>query len=359
MSGNSFGKLFKISTFGESHGDRIGVIIDGCPSNIPISITAIQDALNRRKPGQSTITTQRKESDTIEVHSGILDNISLGTPIALSIKNKDANSKDYDHLADVYRPGHADYTYQQKYGVRDVRGGGRSSARETAMRVAAGSIAQQVLASTTDIKVFAYVSSIKDINCALNPSEVDHSKIDSTIVRCPDTSTANKMIKAIELAKEEGDSLGGIITCVVKNCPVGLGAPVFDRLEADLAKAMLSIPATKGFEIGSGFAGTKLKGSQHNDSFTSSNKMIQTKTNNAGGVLGGISNGMDIVFRVAFKPTSTIAKKQTTINKAGETTELSAKGRHDPCVLPRAVPIVEAMTNLVLIDHYLLNKVYQ
>ncbi|MCB9227698.1 MAG: chorismate synthase [Chitinophagales bacterium] len=355
MSGNSFGNLFKISTFGESHGKAMGVVIDGCPANLEIEIADIQNELNRRKPGQSKITTQRNENDNIQILSGIFEGKTLGTPIALLIENTDAKSKDYTNLKDTFRPSHADFTYEKKYGIRDYRGGGRASARETTMRVAAGAIAKKLL-QKQDIKTTAFVSSIKNIVLNKNLKQLDFNLIEKNIVRCPDSETADKMIALIEKTKEQGNSLGGIITCVVKNCPIGLGEPVFDKLEAQLAKAMLSIPAVKGFEIGSGFEGTKLFGSEHNDEFTTENGVIKTTTNNSGGVQGGISNGMDIIFKVAFKPTATIMQNQKTVDKQGNKIDLKMEGRHDPCVLPRAVPIVEAMTNLVLADLYLQAK---
>lgn len=352
---NSFGNNFKITTFGESHGKAIGVVIDGCPANLSINISDIQEELNRRKPGQSKITTQRNESDAVQILSGIFENKTLGTPIALLIENKDAKSKDYENIKDTYRPSHADFTYQKKYGIRDYRGGGRASARETTARVAAGAIAKKLLLQQ-NITTTAFVSAVKDITLTKDYKQLNFNKIEENIVRCPDAEIANKMITLIEETKQKGDSLGGIITCVVQNCPIGLGEPVFDKLEAQLAKAMLSIPAVKGFEIGSGFAGTKLYGSQHNDTFISKNGNIETATNNSGGVQGGISNGMDIVFKVAFKPTATIMQEQNTVDKSGKEIKLKIDGRHDPCVLPRAVPIVEAMTNLVLADLYLQAK---
>lgn len=355
MSGNSFGKIFRISTFGESHGKAMGVVIDGCPANLEIEIADIQNELDRRKPGQSKITTQRKESDSIQILSGVFEGKTIGTPIALLIENTDAKSKDYTNLKDTFRPSHADFTYEKKYGIRDYRGGGRASARETTMRVAAGAIAKKLL-QKQNVLTTAYVSSIKDIYLNKDYKKLDFNLIEKNIVRCPDAATANKMIALIEKTKDEGNSLGGIITCIVKNCPIGIGEPVFDKLEAQLAKAMLSIPAVKGFEIGSGFEGTKLFGSEHNDEFTTENGVIKTTTNNSGGVQGGISNGMDIVFKVAFKPTATIMQKQKTVDKQGNKIDLKMEGRHDPCVLPRAVPIVEAMTNLVLADLYLQSK---
>ena len=359
MAGNSFGDLFRIMTYGESHGKAMGTVIDGCPAGVQISAVEIQQALDRRRPGQSKITTPRNETDQVEILSGVFEGVTLGTPISLLIDNKDQNSKDYGHLKDTYRPSHADFTYQEKYGIRDYRGGGRASARETAGRVAAGAVAHKLLLSGMSIQVNAYVSAIAGISLDLSYKELDLSLIDDNIVRCPDQETAEQMINLIEKTKADGDSLGGIITCVVSGCKVGLGEPVFDKLEAQLAKAMLSIPAVKGFEIGSGFSGTLLKGSEHNDPFIKAGGQMRTKTNHSGGIQGGISNGMDIYFRVAFKPTATIMQKQRSVNQQGEQITLEAKGRHDPCVLPRAVPIVEAMTNLVLADLYLQNKLSQ
>tara|TARA_B100001093_G_scaffold499723_1_gene549288 strand:+ start:2164 stop:3246 length:1083 start_codon:yes stop_codon:yes gene_type:complete len=359
MAGNSFGDLFRIMTYGESHGKAMGTVIDGCPAGVQISAVEIQQALDRRRPGQSKITTPRNEADQVEILSGVFEGVTLGTPISLLIANKDQNSKDYGHLKDTYRPSHADFTYQEKFGIRDYRGGGRASARETAGRVAAGVIAHKLLLSGMSIQVNAYVSAIAGISLVQSYKELDLSLIDDNIVRCPDQGTAEQMITLIEKAKADGDSLGGIITCVVSGCKVGLGEPVFDKLEAQLAKAMLSIPAVKGFEVGSGFSGTLLKGSEHNDPFIKAGGQMRTKTNHSGGIQGGISNGMDIYFRVALKPTATIMQKQRSVNQQGEQITLEAKGRHDPCVLPRAVPIVEAMTNLVLADLYLQNKLSQ
>ena len=356
MKGNEFGEIFRIMTFGESHGKAMGVVIDGCPAGITSQQEEIQAELDRRKPGQSAITTQRQESYRVEILSGIFENTTLGTPIALLIPNKDQQSKDYSNIKDAFRPSHADYTYQEKYGLRDYRGGGRASARETVGRVAAGVLAKKLLMQAMPIQLNAYVSSVSHVKLIKPYPSLDFSKIDSNIVRCPDPETAEQMIAIIEEARDNGDSLGGTITCVVQGCTVGLGSPVFDKLEAQLAKAMLSIPAVKGFEIGSGFGGTQMKGSEHNDVFENDVDGIRTKTNFSGGVQGGISNGMDIYFRVAFKPTATIMQKQDSVNTKGESISLEAKGRHDPCVLPRAVPIVEAMTALVLADLYLQNK---
>jgi chorismate synthase len=356
MSGNSFGSVFKITSFGESHGIAIGVVIDGCPAGLDIGPAYIQRCLDRRRPGQSTITTARNEEDKVQILSGVFENKSTGAPIALLIYNKDQQSQDYDKFKELYRPSHADFTYDQKYGFRDHRGGGRSSARETATRVAAGAIANQLI-STENISIHAFVSQVGPIMLHKPYQEVDFSNIDSNIVRCPDNETAKEMISFIEQVRNEGDSVGGVITCIIKNCPVGLGEPVFDKLHADLGKAMLSINAVKGFEIGSGFSAASMRGSKHNDAFVKENNEIKTSTNNSGGVQGGISNGADIYFRVAFKPVATIATKQSTITNTGEETTLEGKGRHDPCVVPRAVPIVEAMAALVLADHMLRAKV--
>ena len=351
MAGNSFGTIFKLTTFGESHGQAIGGIIEGCPAGLQLDIEAVQAEMKRRKPGQSEITTQRKEPDTVIFLSGIFEGQTTGTPIGFIIENADQKSKDYSHIKDVFRPSHADFTYQAKYGIRDYRGGGRSSARETACRVAAGAIAKQLLKS---VQIHAYTSSVGDISLNKSYKDLDLSKTEANAVRCPDEETAERMIDKIKAIKKQGDTIGGIITCVVKNVPVGLGEPVFNKLHAELGKAMLSINAVKGFEYGSGFEGTKMTGSTHNDSF---NKDGSTRTNLSGGIQGGISNGMDIYFRVAFKPVATIMQKQETINTEGEGVEMQGKGRHDPCVVPRAVPIIEAMTALVLADYVLLNKI--
>ncbi|MDB9720645.1 chorismate synthase [Winogradskyella sp.] len=350
MAGNSFGKLFKLTTFGESHGVAIGGIIDGCPAGLTLDFEAIQNEMERRKPGQSKIVTQRKEPDTVEFYSGIFEGVTTGTPIGFVIKNTNQKSKDYSHIKDVYRPSHADYTYDKKYGVRDYRGGGRSSARETASRVVAGAIAKQMLGG---IKIHAFTSSVGDIFIDKPYQDLDFSKIESNIIRCPDEATAQKMIAKVQDVKKQGDTIGGTITCVLQNVPAGLGEPVFDKLHAELGKAMLSINAVKGFEYGSGFCGAKMKGSEHNDKF---NKDGSTQTNLSGGVQGGISNGMDIYFRVAFKPVATTLQKQETINSEGESVEMQGKGRHDPCVVPRAVPIVEAMAALVIADYTLLRR---
>ena len=350
MAGNSFGNLFKISTFGESHGKGLGGIIDGCPPGIIIDLEFIQNELNRRKPGQSKIVTQRKEPDSVEFFSGIFEGKTTGTPIGFIINNTNQKSKDYDHIKNVYRPSHADFTYEKKYGVRDYRGGGRSSARETASRVVAGAIAKQFL---SEIKINAYTSAVGNIKLEKSYDELDLSAIDSNAVRCPDQDTADQMINYVSKIKKSGDTVGGIISCVIENVPIGLGEPVFDKLHAELGKAMLSINAVKGFEYGSGFKGASLKGSQHNDLFNADGS---TKTNMSGGIQGGISNGMDIYFNVAFKPVATLIQKQDALNSEGEIVEMQGKGRHDPCVVPRAVPIVEAMAALVLADAVLLNQ---
>jgi len=350
MSGNTFGSIFKLTTFGESHGPSIGGVIDGCPSGIEIDIGEIQKDLDRRKPGQSSIVTQRKEPDQVTFYSGIFEGKTTGTPIGFAIHNTNQKSKDYSHIKDSYRPSHADYVYDEKFGIRDYRGGGRSSARETASRVVAGAIAKQFLAPVT---INAYVSGVGALKLKSNPSEVDLSKIEDNIVRCPDSKMASEMESLIKNIRKEGNTIGGIVTCIIKNVPVGLGEPVFNKLHAELGKAMLSINAVKGFEYGSGFMGTQKKGSEHNDLFNSDGS---TKTNYSGGIQGGISNGMDIYFNVAFKPVATIMQNQETINSKGEKVKMHGKGRHDPCVVPRAVPIVEAMAALVLADFKLLKR---
>ena len=352
--GNTFGQLFRITTFGESHGGGIGVVIDGCPPKIDVSEAEIQRELDRRRPGQSRITTQRKEEDRCEILSGIFEGKTLGTPIAMLVRNKDARREDYAAIAKTFRPSHADFTYEAKYGIRNWHGGGRASARETIGRVAAGAIARKVLRTMfPKIDVVAYVAQIHQIAAKIDKGKVKISDVDSNIVRCPDKATAKKMISVIEKTRAEGDSLGGMIECVVRNPPAGLGEPVFDKLEADLAKAMLSLPATKGFEIGSGFSAIRMRGSEHNDPFEMRRGKVRTATNFSGGIQGGISNGEEIYFRVAFKPTATIAHEQRTVTTSREQTKLGARGRHDPCVLPRAVPMVEAMAMLVLCDHAL------
>jgi chorismate synthase len=348
---NSFGTLFKITTFGESHGPAIGCIIDGCPAGIEVEESFIQGELDRRKPGQSKITTQRKEDDTFKILSGVFEGQTTGTPIAIVIENQDQRSKDYSHIAETFRPSHADYTYEVKYGVRDYRGGGRSSARETAARVAAGAIAKLFLRKV-NIEIAAYVSQVGDIR-APHYTELDLSAVEQNIVRCPHAETAEKMIALIDQVRLDRDTIGGLVTAVIKNAPVGLGEPVFDKLHAELGKAMLGINAVKGFEYGSGFAGIHLRGSQHNDEFYREGDRVRTRTNHSGGIQGGISNGEDIYFNVAFKPVATIMQDQQTVDKFGNETIVSGKGRHDPCVLPRAVPIVEAMVALVLADFIL------
>ena len=351
--GNSIGKLFTLTTFGESHGIAIGGIIDGCPAGIELDFKAIQEELDRRKPGQSKITTQRKEPDTVEFLSGIYEGKTTGTSIGFQILNTNQRSKDYSHNTDVYRPSHADYTYAKKYGIRDHRGGGRSSARETANWIVGGAIARQFLKG---IEINAFTSSVGNVEMPSHMLDFNREAIEKNIVRCPDTETATKMIELIEKIKKSGDTIGGIITCVIKNVPLGLGEPVFDKLHAELGKAMLSLNAVKGFEYGSGFKGTRLKGSEHNDLFNADGT---TKTNLSGGIQGGISNGMDIYFRVAFKPVATIMQKQQTIDADGKLVEMQGKGRHDPCVVPRAVPIIEALSALVLADLTLQNRARQ
>ncbi len=357
MAGNSFGHLFRITTFGESHGGAVGVVVDGCPPGIPLSEGDIQRDLDRRKPGQSDITTPRKEQDTIQISSGVFEGRTTGTPIVMLAFNKDAQSQDYNHFKDVYRPSHADFTYSAKYGLRDWRGSGRASARETLARVAAGAIARKYLHCTLGIEILSYVEQVGGIRTDISPESVTPKAIEETIVRCPDTTAARRMIELIREVQADGDSIGGIIRGVIRNVPAGLGEPVFDKLHADLGKAMLSINAVKGFDIGLGFDCARLRGSQHNDPFSvDPSGRVTTTTNNAGGILGGISTGRDIVFRVAFKPVATISKEQRTVDTTGKPTTLSASGRHDPCVLPRAVPIVDAMAALVIMDHYLRHK---
>lgn len=353
---SSYGKIFKITTFGESHGKATGVIIDGCPSGLKIDASLIQKELDRRKPGQSSITSHRKEADEVQILSGIFDGTTLGTPISLLIRNNDAKSNDYAHIADKFRPSHADYVYHEKYGIRDYRGGGRSSARETVARVAAGAIAKQIL-SLPGIEIKAFVSQVGAIKLKKDYRKLELSQIENNIVRCPDNKKALMMIEFIEKTRKQGDTTGGIITCIAQNVPAGLGEPVFDKLHAELAKAMLSINAVKGFEYGSGFKGVSMYGSAHNDLFYTKNGKVKTKTNFSGGIQGGISNGQDIYFRVAFKPVATIMKNQETIDEKGNKVIIEGKGRHDPCVVPRAVPIVEAMTAIVLADFYLRNKI--
>lgn len=350
---NSIGTIFRLTTYGESHGSEIGGIIEGCPSGIALDVAAIQHQLDRRKPGQNKLVSQRKEADEVEFLSGIFEGTTTGTPIGFRLKNSDAKSKDYNSIKDIYRPSHADFTYQNKYGIRDYRGGGRASARETANWVVAGAVAQQVL---PNIAIHAFVSSVGEVFIDKPYQDLDFSNIDNNLVRCPDAKTAELMQQEIEACRKMGDSVGGTITCVAQNVPVGFGEPVFDKLHARLAQAMMSINAVKGFEYGSGFCGAKMKGSQHNDAIGVDQK---TKTNLSGGIQGGISNGMDIYFRVAFKPVATIMQQQESITKTGKPINFKNEGRHDPCVVPRAVPIVEALTAMVLADFYLLNKTTQ
>ena len=353
MAGNTFGKLLKLSTFGESHGEALGGILDGCPAGLTLDFDFINLEMKRRKPGQSSIVTQRKEEDEVQFLSGIFEGKTTGTPIGFIIPNTNQKSDDYSHIKDTFRPSHADYVYEQKYGIRDYRGGGRSSARETVSRVVGGAIAKQII---PQIKINAFVSSVGDIFIDKPYQELDFSSIEQNPVRCPDMQVAKRMETYIKEIKKQGDTVGGTITCVIQNVPIGLGEPVFDKLHADLGKAMLSINAVKGFEFGSGFCGARMKGSEHNDAF---NPDGTTKSNLSGGIQGGISNGMDIYFRVAFKPVATLIQKQEVLNNRGEIIEQQGKGRHDPCVVPRAVPIVEAMAALVIADYFLLNKVNQ
>jgi chorismate synthase len=358
--GNTFGQLFRVTTFGESHGGGIGVVIDGCPPRVEICEADIQRELDRRRPGQSKLTTQRKEEDRCEILSGVFEGKTLGTPIAIVVQNKDARPEDYVEMVGKFRPSHADYTYEAKYGIRNWQGGGRASARETIGRVAAGAIAKRILSGLyADFEIVAYVTQIHEVTAEIDRSTVRIEDVEANLVRCPDAATAKRMISLIEEIRDEGDSIGGVIECVARSIPPGLGEPVFDKLEADLAKAMLSIPAAKGFEIGSGFAATRMRGSRHNDAFEIRDGRIRTATNNSGGVQGGISNGEDIYFRVAFKPPATIALQQRTVSSSKDQTELAARGRHDPCVVPRAVPIIEAMAALVFCDHALRQRAIQ
>jgi chorismate synthase len=354
--GSSFGQLFRIHTFGESHGGGVGVVVDGCPPLIPIQVSEIQIELDRRRPGQSRLTTPRQEADRAEILSGVSDGVTLGTPIAVLVRNEDARSQAYESMRDVYRPSHADYTYDAKYGVRAWQGGGRASARETVGRVAAGAIARAVLKAHGFGEIVGFVSQVHELHTEIDPVAVTRSAVEAGPTRCPDAQIAEVMIERIDRARRDGDSLGGVVTCVAHAVPPGLGDPVFDKLDADLAKAMLSLPACKGFEIGSGFAGTLLRGSEHNDAFFAEKGRVRTRTNRSGGVQGGISNGEPIVLRAAFKPTATIRVEQETVTRELEPTRLAASGRHDPCVLPRAVPVVEAMVALVLVDHLLRQK---
>src|SRR5438874_7875976 len=354
---NTFGQLFRVTTFGESHGGGIGVVVDGCPPRIAVSNADIQQELDRRRPGQSKITSQRKEPDRCEIVSGVFEGKTLGTPITVLVRNQDARPEAYEAMRETFRPSHADFTYQAKYGIRNWQGGGRASARETIGRVAAAAIARKVLTTFfPKIEIVAFVTQIHHIVAQINRLKVKTADVEASIVRCPDKAVAKNMIDLIEQTRVAGDSLGGVIECVARNVPAGLGEPVFDKLEADLAKAMLSLPATKGFEIGSGFSATQMRGSEHNDAFEMRGGRVRTSTNYSGGIQGGISNGEEIYFRVAFKPTATIGREQKTVTKSHDETELAARGRHDPCVLPRAVPMVEAMAVLVLCDHALRHR---
>jgi chorismate synthase len=350
---NTFGQLFRVTTWGESHGGAIGAVVDGCPAQLPLSEGDIQPELDRRAPGQSALVTQRKESDTVRILSGVFEGKTLGTPISMIIPNEDQRSRDYAEIAEKYRPSHADYTYDAKFGFRDYRGGGRTSARETAGRVAAAAIAKKLLRARYGVETVAWVSKVGSIVADCDPETVTLADVERLPIRCPDLAVAEEMIALVEAIRKEGNSIGGVVTCAARGCPPGWGEPVFDRLEADLAKGMLSLPASKGFEIGSGFAGTSLTGLEHNDEFYMEGDRVRTRTNRSGGVQGGITNGETIHFRVAFKPTATIMHEQRTVDRHGQETTLKNRGRHDPCVLPRAVPIVEAMAALVLIDHAL------
>lgn len=358
MSGDSLGKLFKVTNWGESHGPAVGCVVEGCPAGIELTEADIQPFLDKRRPGQSSIVTQRNESDQVKILSGTVNGLTTGTAISLLIENSNTRSKDYDEFAKLYRPSHADFTYQQKYGIRDVAGGGRSSARTTAANVAAGAIAQKILASQ-GIEIISWVDSVGDIKSDCNPDSVTVDLVESNPVRCPDQIIAKQMEEKILAIRKDGNTIGGVVRCVVRNMPVGLGEPIFDKLEADLAKAMLSINASKGFEFGSGFSGTQMIGSEHNDIFYQDGDSVKTKTNYSGGIQGGISNGMPVDFRVAFKPVATIMQKQKTLDLDGKSIEFQGKGRHDPCVLPRAVPIVDAMAALVICDHWLRYRAYQ
>ena len=352
-----FGQAFRVSTWGESHGGGVGVVVDGCPPRLPLSVEEIQTDLDRRRPGQSDITTPRKEADRCEILSGVFEGLTLGTPISIMVRNEDARPESYNEMAEKYRPSHADYTYDAKYGIRNWQGGGRSSARETIGRVAAASVAKKVLAALAPgLEVVAYVKSIRELQADCDPATVTQAQVDANIVRTPDPAAAERMVELIRQLRSEGNSVGGVVECVIRGCPPGLGEPVFDKLDADLAKAMLSLPATKGFEIGSGFAGTLLTGLEHNDPFRMIGGKVRTTTNRSGGVQGGMSNGEPIIFRTAFKPTATVMRPQDTVTKDHQDTTLTGRGRHDPCVLPRAVPIVEAMTLLVLVDHILRHR---
>ncbi|MBS1709622.1 MAG: chorismate synthase [Armatimonadetes bacterium] len=349
-----FGTLFRVSTFGESHGPAVGVVVDGCPSLLPLTEATVQKELDRRKPGQSKLTTQRKESDTVEILSGVLDGVTIGTPIAMLVRNSDQRSRDYDEMKDKYRPSHADFAYNEKYGIRAWSGGGRASARETIGRVAAGAVAKELLRIRFGVEIVAWVDSVQNIQAEVDAEKVTLEDVEAHIVRCPDLSTAKRMTELIEAVRKDGDSVGGCVRCVARGVPAGWGEPVFDKLEADLAKAVMSLPACKGFEVGSGFAGTHLRGTQHNDPYRSdSEKNVTTTKNDSGGIQGGISNGMPLTMRSAFKPVATVMHEQDTVDVHHENTTIKGRGRHDPCVLPRAVPMVEAMVALVLVDHAL------
>ena len=351
--GNTFGHTFRITTWGESHGDAVGVVVDGCPPRLSLAVEDLQKELDRRRPAQSEIAAQRREGDKAEILSGVFEGLTLGTPILIGVWNQDARSKDYEEMRTKFRPSHADYTYQAKYGIRNWKGGGRASARETIGRVAAGAIAKKVLSNEFGVEIVGYVKQVWSLTGDVDPDTVSASEVEANIVRCPDRDMAVRMIERIKEARKDGDSLGGVVEAVARNVPTGLGGPVFDKLDGDLARAMLSLPACKGFEVGSGFVGTTMMGSEHNDPFYSEGGRIRTRTNRSGGIQGGISNGENIVIRAAFKPTATIIKPQETVDIDGNPTVLEGKGRHDPCVLPRAVPIVEAMMALVLVDHAL------
>ena len=351
--GNTFGHMFRCTSFGESHGEAVGVVIDGCPARLPLTAELVQAQLDRRRPGQSDISTQRKEGDKASILSGVLDGLTLGTPIAILVWNEDDRGKDYEEMRQKFRPSHADYTYQAKYGIRAWKGGGRASARETVARVAAGAVARQLLATTFSVEIVAYVTQVHTLRAMVDPEAVTLAQVEANAVRCPDPEVAAAMISRIKEARKDGDSLGGIVEAVARGVPPGLGEPVFDKLDADLAHAMLSLPACKGFEVGSGFAGVTMTGSSHNDAFYADGRRIRTRTNRSGGVQGGISNGEPLVLRAAFKPTATIMRAQETVDATGAPATLTGRGRHDPCVVPRAVPIVESMMALVLADHLL------
>jgi chorismate synthase len=358
MAGSTFGTLFRVTTWGESHGPAVGCVVDGCPPSLPVTAEMIQRDLDRRRPGQNRLTTQRKEGDEVEILSGLFEGITTGTPISMLVRNEDQRSKDYSEMAELYRPSHADYTYQAKFGVRDYRGGGRASYREAVGRVAAGAVARQLLAQRCGTEIVAYVKQVADISGSANLETLTADQVDESMVRCPDPEASERMIAAIDAARKSGDSLGGVVELVARSVPVGLGEPVFDKLTAELAHALMSLPATRGFEIGEGFAATGMRGSTHNDAFEMREGRVRTRTNRSGGIQGGISNGENIVLRVAFKPTATIMQDQDTVNQSGEEVTFKAKGRHDPCVLPRAIAAVEAMVALVLADQLLRQTAY-